>query len=149
MAELAGLDPKTKGEADATYLLAKANGDSLGIALTQYAHEVWTKGATGVLGNKDFFAKVSEDVEADTDSAFYHIRVGYRVSISAPGAKKGETWHINSIWGFSPHDLSCTPRREGGSLGNRSLVKAFSDTVATMGTGLFNICGAFLRHARP
>ena len=60
------LDPKAKAEADTVYTLAKANGDSLAIALTQYAAPVVENGPQAILGNEDIFDKVSSNVQNET-----------------------------------------------------------------------------------
>ena len=44
------LDPKTTAESNATYSLAKGNGDNLGIALAQYAGAVYEFGPSGDRG---------------------------------------------------------------------------------------------------
>ena len=90
------LDPKAKAEADTVYTLAKANGDSLAIALTQYAAPVVENGPQAILGNEDIFDKVSSNVQNETDGAAFHIRIGYKFSIKVTSSGKLINWFMGT-----------------------------------------------------
>ena len=140
-AELANLEPKNLSEANAYYHLSKSMGDMMIVGMNQMAGNYVTKGSACDLGGP--LAKQKDGLQAASRNSSYFVRTYYRVDVTlnVPPDKTRRV-ALFSAWIYPREDLTCIPRRSGGMLGTRGLVKAFQDAVEKNPTGVFVAAGA-------
>eukprot|EP00439_Symbiodinium_sp_Y106_P055506 s331_g7.t1 len=138
--DLAKLDPKNTAEANCLYNLCKTLSDPFAMGLTQMAGSYAHKGVTSDAGGP--LSAHASKLRAASDKGSYFVRTFIRGDFEVGARGEARKVAIFSSWVHSVEDLTCVPRRAGGLLGVRGLVKAYSDIVDLGNTGVFIACGA-------
>ena len=128
-ATVVGLGLGNAREISRFYEVSKAAGDRLTLGLAQYAMASVQQGGAPLRTSSGLMsASLSSGMPAHDDVVQYHVRICYRYA--------GDRVQALSSYLVTDVDLSCFPRREGGSPEQRSLVRAYQKLLRYAGTGL-------------